>query len=241
MKFLIAAPSLGASSVGRENNINLIRLAAAIAVVISHSALITAGREAMPPLMWLLGSIAVWVFFSISGFLIARSFDRAPSSVDYCAARVLRIFPALAACVVVTALVLGPMVTSEPLSSYLVSSDLWRFLFGNLTLFWESRALPGVFKDHPVDHAQITFWTLKFEMICYIGVLLLGTLGAFRNRILFAAFAASFVLLWALAVYAVETADNSTGVLPKSLYSFLKVGIYFVLGKRDGETLRGHA
>jgi hypothetical protein len=47
--------------------------------------------------------------------------------------------------------------------------------------------------------------------------------------------------LWALAVYAVETADNSTGVLPKSLYSFLKVGIYFVLGKRDGETLRGHA
>lgn len=83
---------------GRDNNLNAIRMLAAIAVMVSHAWPIT-GAEAAEPLKsqtgQTLGHYSVAIFFGISGLLIARSFDRRRSLLHFVVARVLRLFPGL--------------------------------------------------------------------------------------------------------------------------------------------------
>jgi len=141
----ITPNKLGALAVGRDNNFTLLRLLAAIGVFVSHTVLITQGREAVPQFMWSLGTLSVWVFFAISGFLISASFERRTSLADFAVARCLRIFPALIACVVLTVFVLGPSVTSLGLAGYFDDPQTLRFLIGNISLFGETRDLPGGF------------------------------------------------------------------------------------------------
>ena len=64
---------LSTVSAGKDNNFNLIRLAAALAVLVTHSFALVRGVEAEPlrqtlGVTW--GTIAVDVFFLISGFLV---------------------------------------------------------------------------------------------------------------------------------------------------------------------------
>ena len=70
------SPRLGDVCGGRDNNFNLIRMVAASAVLVSHAFPVTRGWGAAEPFEGVLdrslGSIAVFVFFAISGFLIAR-------------------------------------------------------------------------------------------------------------------------------------------------------------------------
>ena len=88
-------------SPNRLNNSDLIRLLAVVQVVVAHSIghtplvmqLSPWGRQLFEVLMLVPG---VPVFFVISGFLIARSFERNPADVaGYFWRRGLRIFPAL--------------------------------------------------------------------------------------------------------------------------------------------------
>ena len=62
---------------GRDNNFNLIRMAAALAVLVSHAFALAIGKSAAEPFQALLGmtmgSIAVDVFFLTSGFLVTAS------------------------------------------------------------------------------------------------------------------------------------------------------------------------
>lgn len=70
---------LGQVCQGRDNNLNLIRMAAALAVLVSHAWPIALGPGVAEPLSRALGvalgTLAVQVFFAISGFLVARSFE----------------------------------------------------------------------------------------------------------------------------------------------------------------------
>lgn len=222
-----ALVTLGSIAVGRQNNLNLLRLVAAVGVVVSHTVIITQGREAMPGSMWLLGHVCVGAFFTISGYLISASWERASSALDFALARVLRIFPALLVCVFLTALVVGPVVSSLSPRAYLTNLETAGFVLGNLSLFWEVETLPGVFENHPVPDAQITFWTLKHEAIAYLGFLALGMAGVLKSRQGFTVFLVAFAVLWIL-VLRIQTVAPET--LPRSIASFCSLSIYFVLG-----------
>src|SRR5690606_17754997 len=93
---------------GRDNNLNLIRMIAATGVLISHAWPVTTGDVKDQPLASLLGGIdlgmiCVYIFFAISGYLIAQSYDRDPKLTHFWTARVLRIFPALLVVLLLTA------------------------------------------------------------------------------------------------------------------------------------------
>jgi len=85
----------------RRNNFDFIRLVAAIMVIFSHSWPLTEGSNRYEPLAVFthnqidFGSLAVYMFFIISGFLIAMSYDRTRNLGRFVKARVLRIVPAL--------------------------------------------------------------------------------------------------------------------------------------------------
>ena len=83
----------------RDNNLNLLRLAAATGVLVSHAYPIALGPEAVQPLKALigqtLGQICVVIFFVISGFLITQSAVNSASLWNWTVARILRLFPGL--------------------------------------------------------------------------------------------------------------------------------------------------
>ena len=114
----MSAATLEAHSEGRENNFDVLRLGAATAVLLSHSFVVTGEAE---PLIghWPLGTLGVEVFFAISGFLIAMSWWRRPGLRSFFVRRGLRIMPALIVTVMVSAFLLGPLVTTETTSRLL--------------------------------------------------------------------------------------------------------------------------
>ena len=83
------------------------------------------------------------MFFALSGFLVTASALRVREVSSFLILRALRIFPALAVEVMLSALVLGPLLTVLVLSDYFAHWSFWRY-FGNIVGF-VSFDLPGVF------------------------------------------------------------------------------------------------
>lgn len=214
------------------NSFAVLRIAMALAVLVSHAFYLYAGTTAAEPLVaWTghsLGEHAVQVFFFLSGILVAQSFDRSRSLIDFGAGRVLRIFPGLALCVLITALLFGPLVTNLDLAGYFAASEPYHYVLRTLSLSTGSAPLPGVFETVPAVHiVNMSLWTLKYEVLCYAGLVLAGLCGLFspQFRSVSAAFLAVFVaLVFIESPKAIETytsADNiryfalffATGVL----------------------------
>ena len=70
-----------------------------------------------------------------------------------------------------SSLILGPALSVLPVAEYLREAELWRFIRGTLTTFKSNAALPGLFLDNPYRAPLGTVWTLKYEVLCYLGVL----------------------------------------------------------------------
>src|SRR4051794_23241057 len=127
----------------RSNNFDVLRLAAAALVLLSHAFLINGVDH---PAIALTGhqtlrDIPVTAFFGISGFLVARSWCRDPRLGRFVVKRALRILPGLWAVVGLSALVLGPALTTRPLGTYFTSPDVWGYV-GDNGLFRTALYLP---------------------------------------------------------------------------------------------------
>jgi peptidoglycan/LPS O-acetylase OafA/YrhL len=166
----------------RRNNFDLLRLIAALSVIFSHAFLLGEGRQDIEPLMRLthgqtiFGVAGVFVFFVISGFLVTMSFEQTGSLRRYAAKRALRIYPGLIACLLVSALVLGPMVTTLPWRAYFSDSGTWLYVIENAAMNADQNSLPGVhfswFGAGGVVDGPL--WTLPCEVLMYAMVAALG-------------------------------------------------------------------
>lgn len=174
---------------GRDNNFNLIRMIAATSVLVSHAYPISYGPETSEPLSTILqgktlGGFSVMVFFAISGFFIARSFARKSSPVAFFQARALRLFPALVIALLVTVF-FAAFLTTAPAPEYWGAVP--EHLLRNVTLFRLQYDLPGVFENNPYAPAiNGSLWTLKYEVLCYLGVVVFGIAGLTTRPRLFA-------------------------------------------------------
>lgn len=188
-----------------QNSFNLVRLAAAVAVVVSHSCALIIGEIAGEPLSgvtpYTLGQHAVNVFFVLSGVMLSRSWDLNPDLWRFVLARLLRIYPALAACGFVVALLLSPLGTERPLGSYLGDRDT--LLYPLRILFEFNRAkLDEVFTGGTLKPGSInaSLWTIKYELAAYALFAAAAATGVVRRP----AFAVAFLLGTALAVIALD-------------------------------------
>ena len=183
----------------RHNNFNLLRILAAIAVLVSHAYPLTLGPDLREPLENVLGislgTLAVLTFFAISGYFISQSFHKSRGLLDFVVARALRIYPGLIAVLLLTIFALGPVFTRMGIASYFSEAQTWLYFPKNLLLWPLQYALPGVFGDNPYPGAiNGSLWTLVYEVACYAMVALVGLLGLSTNGRRFIGF---------LAVYAV--------------------------------------
>ena len=162
---------LSSFSQGRNNNFNLIRIVAALAVLVTHSFALVGDAEPFGQSLGMtMGSIAVDVFFITSGFLVTASLLTRQSIIEFVWARVLRIYPALLILVLFTVFVLGVYFTSLPLSTYFTSGRTYTYLLKCSTLvsLGVPFKLPGVFDNNPYKSAvNGSLWTMPYEVRMY--------------------------------------------------------------------------
>ena len=179
------APTVAEALARRPNGFTGLRFLLALAVVVSHAYSVTTGIGADEPLAratgYTLGEHAVNGFFAVSGFLVTMSCDRRGLR-DYVLARTLRILPGLVAATLAVSLLLGAAMSRLPLADYFRDPGLWTFIRGTLTTFKSNAALPGVFEANPYRSPLGTVWTLKYETLCYGGVIVAALCGVLRRR-----------------------------------------------------------
>jgi peptidoglycan/LPS O-acetylase OafA/YrhL len=145
--------------------------------------------------------MAVFTFFAISGFLVAGSYDRSHTIAAWVLARAVRIFPGLAVVLLLTAFVLGPLVTTLPLSAYFTHPLTLSYVPNTLSLVLRQTELPGVFQTGPhTEDVNGSLWTLPYEVMCYVAVLGVGLAGAFRSRRALAAVTGVYLVVIAATV-----------------------------------------
>jgi peptidoglycan/LPS O-acetylase OafA/YrhL len=166
---------------GKDNNFNLIRIIAALAVLVTHSfALATGSADAEPlkaSLDMTMGTIAVDVFFVTSGFLVTSSLLIRQSTIEFLWARSLRIFPALWVMVTLSVFGLGVFFTSMSLTSYFADHKTHAYLLKCSTLiFGVVYPLPGVFNGNPWKSAvNGSLWTMPYELRMYAILIIVWT------------------------------------------------------------------
>jgi peptidoglycan/LPS O-acetylase OafA/YrhL len=127
-----------------------------------------------------LGEFAVGGFFAISGFLVTQSLLNSKSVLQYLWKRFLRLFPALFASLVFTAILLGPFITHLSMRDYFFGIEgvsPWQNIFSNITLsiFSFKYIIRDLFINNPYPYAvNGSLWTLKHEFASYIILILLS-------------------------------------------------------------------
>ena len=157
-----------------KNSFGLVRLLAAICVVISHGYLVAQGANGLQPLEALtgytLGAHAVHVFFTVSGLLVAASFERRPSLMAFGAARFFRIYPGLLMSATLVFLFLASFVSTASWGEILAACGFSYFV-KTLVMLAGSASIPGVFDAAPnPGEVNVPIWTLKYEVACYISL-----------------------------------------------------------------------
>lgn len=161
----------------RRNALNAVRLVLALTVVVWHSFPLTGHEVSFGPVRQLLGSGPVDGFFAISGYLITRSWFGRRRWVPFLRARLLRIMPAFWVALVVTAAFFAPL--SLMLEGRTPTSESMRagghYVLVNAALWINDYGIDGTLRDVPYpDVWNGSMWTLAWEFLCYLGVLVLG-------------------------------------------------------------------
>lgn len=171
-----------------KNNLDLIRLIAAYLVIISHAFVINPQPGYHEPLGKFFeevsfGSIAVKVFFFISGLLVTDSIIKSQNIKTFTISRFFRIFPALIVVVTITALIIGPVVSTLNIQEYFATGDYFRYIVNNIKLNTQF-TLSGVFENNPTEASvNGSLWTIRFEVYAYIVLGALFLVGSLKNRV----------------------------------------------------------
>jgi len=224
-------------ALGREqNNFDLIRLVAALAVMLGHSYGVQTGSklESMLAFSHLesFGSLAVYAFFMISGMLVSASFARQPFALRFIGLRALRIWPAAIVCALFTGLIIGPLFTTLSPEAYFVHPWTRHWLMHNTSLLGRvGGALPGVFAaNHLSGAVNATVWTLPVELKCYLIVLVAGLFGWIGSKWSTALFVCVCALIFAwLVKYPPNNIVLGNFFILAPAYSFYPVP-FFLLG-----------
>jgi len=177
------------------------------------------------------GPIGVMIFFSLSGYLVAKSWASDPNIIRFFHRRALRIFPAIIVCTMMTIVILGLFFSTLSLSDYMRREVTWTYLF-NCALYIQF-FLPGVFETTPYPNAvNGSLWTLPIEFSCYVILgLTLFIVKRAQSMILLA------IVFWLISInqqyfefYWTRWISESFVIYASDLRYVFKYGAYFFCG-----------
>lgn len=157
----------------KTNNFDLIRLFAALQVAVSHS-MLHLGVAAHDCPLCLIADLfpGVPIFFFISGFLISRSFEKNSVVKEFALNRVLRIYPGLAVCFILS--VMSVWLSGHFRGTGVAASGLLAWVVAQLSIvqFYN----PDFMRGYGVGVLNGSTWTISVELQFYILVPLLYAL-----------------------------------------------------------------
>lgn len=162
-----------------QNNYDFLRVFAALCIIYAHSfGLLGLGNEegvrTLTRGRFGAAFIGLILFFSISGFLIAKSALQSTSFLNYLWKRFLRIQPLLIVVCLLSIFILGLFYSSLPPSEYFSTPQTWSYLRNVFPVFGVQFSLPGVFEQNPFDQGvNGSLWTLIVEERLYLVICLL--------------------------------------------------------------------
>jgi peptidoglycan/LPS O-acetylase OafA/YrhL len=209
----------------KDNNLNLLRLVAALMVLYAHSFAFYGNAPASFLGLTSYGGLGIDIFFVISGYLIVKSWDFNPSPVNFLLKRSLRIFPALIVVVLLSMFVLGPIFSTLTVADYFAHPQFSTY-FKNIILspvFY----LPGVLEHARISNAvNGSLWSLPVEFFMYLVVMALGLL--FKGgRMIYAIATAGF---FAAVVFWCWRDAPLIVVYGTDVRNVFLTGIYFMIG-----------
>lgn len=220
---------------GRGNSFDALRIGAALCVFFGHQCDLAGRPEpTLGPLGISLSNSGLFVFFAVSGYLVAQSLAREPRPVGFLAARALRIYPGAAANAAFCVL-LGAAVTSLPPGPYWADGRTWAYLVHGVAILLPPTRfeLPGTFAEARWASVDTPIWTLKYELICYIGLLGLGTASRWSGVAiarLLAAGAAALLLGYLWRISAGPPPEAEVFYAHVNGFNLLRFGMVFCAG-----------
>ncbi len=208
------------STYNQANNFDFIRIFAALLVLYSHHFALTGQLEPQFLGLTTFGGAAVFIFFSVSGYLVTSSWYNDPNFLRFSIKRILRIWPGLILVVLLSTFILGPVVSKIKFDEYF-HDPITTFY---LRWIWlkESYYLPGVFGGNPYKGAvNGSLWTIPLEVKCYVVIALLGALNVLKIKPLF------FCLI---LLYLVWFFFKSSPDLGNQVRYSRQLGAYFLMG-----------
>jgi len=218
----------------RNNSYDLLRLLLATFVLISHSYFLLDVSYSDIGLFLnnqtYLGEIGLLGFFSLSGYLITKSFTQTSNGIRFFTNRVLRIFPGFWMCLLVTAFVIAPAIFYLNTRSFkgFPLMDYWgavSYIRANFLLKINQIGIGDLLDTAKVKNINGSLWTLRYEFICYAATYVLGVLTVLQRK--------KMTLALAVAVYSVYV-FQITGLFGSSneflSYPFLKLLVAYFTG-----------
>jgi peptidoglycan/LPS O-acetylase OafA/YrhL len=171
----------------KNNAFDFVRLTLALLVVFAHSRYLFGAEDI---LHWHAkyfdnlhaGTIALWGFFAISGYLVTTSWQRSIGIVDFVVKRYKRIFPGFWVSILVCGLFFVPLwyfIKEKSITNFWKENglELWKFLSGNLD---SEIKVNSVGKFAP-DNIDGPWWTIHHELRAYIFLGILGFIGFLKG------------------------------------------------------------
>ena len=223
------------ATVDHRNNLTALRWFAACLVLYGHAHAFLGLPEVLFMQIVPMGLMGVYIFFAISGYLVAQSWSRDPHVLRFMAKRALRIFPGLVVCTLLSVLVLGPLLTSLDANAYWQNEHTLGYL-SNIALYI-SYHLPGVFANNAWPHAvNGSLWSLPVEFFMYLLLALIGLVGALVQAALNMQRATAWLvggmslLFIALAALWALPTQEAMVVYRTDLRHIPMCGVYFMVG-----------
>lgn len=213
---------------GGGNHFTLLRTVAALLVLWSHQHALQGLPEAGVLGIHSWAGLGVVIFFSISGYLVTQSWLSDPHVGRFAMRRLLRIWPAFAVVIVLSALVMGPIVSELRLRDYLRDPRLAEYLKNlvfqlrsELPLRFEGNALPLAING--------SLWTIPLELRCYAVLAALGMIGMLMRRRAMLLLAALLALAYGGIQLRGEYFVAAASLRIEDQY-FIEFGIAFLIG-----------
>lgn len=204
-------------------------------VIVSHTPQLVDGdrsRELLSRIFPTLtfGDLAVDGFFIISGFLITGSYLSSKGMGSYLRKRVARIYPGFIVSSLVCVLVVGPAT-----GAYFSKGLIWGFAstVAHMALLLPP-AMAHVFDGTPYRVLNGSAWTIQYEFVCYLMVIVLGRAGLLKSWLPVATASLVCLILFGFASGAVGEPLNSLPlhnvILLGDRTAILRLGGLFLAG-----------
>ncbi|EAW6533880.1 acyltransferase, partial [Salmonella enterica] len=164
-----------------NNNLDLVRIIAACMVIYGHAYAISPQVGKDDIIHQLIGfdysgSLAVKIFFFVSGLVVTNSFFSKRNINDFVSSRFFRIWPAFATVVIIGYLI-GISISTLSASEFMIQTPFIPYLLKSLTqdITW---SFPGVFSTNNINTFNGSLWTIIYEVGAYI--VLMATMVLFK-------------------------------------------------------------